>query len=128
MIAPGIRLALLADATVATAVSQRIYFQRLPQEPTYPAIVVELVSSNSNNAVNELPILMWSRVRIISWGKSYQQANELAETIERALNGRTFSVAGQEIRSITADTLRDLYEPAVEAYYTSQDFRIWHTH
>ena len=127
MIAPAIRLALLTETDVTDLVGSRVYFQRLPQEPTLPALVIELISGDPNNAVNSVPSLVWSRIRIISWGATYRAANELSQAVENALNARQFSADGTEIRSIVADTLRDFYEPAVEAYHSSQDFKIWHT-
>jgi hypothetical protein len=125
-IAPGIRTALLADGTVTAVVSTRIYFTMLPQEPTYPAITLELISGDPHNAIASLPTLVWSRVRVNAWGKTFGAANALALLVEAALNGKTISVAGLEIRSVYADGMQSLYEPAVEAHYISQDFRIWH--
>ena len=125
-IAPGIRLALLADGPVLAVTSTRIYFTMLPQEPTYPAITLQLISGDPHNALNSLPALVWSRVRANSWGKTFGAANALGLLVEAALNGKTISVTGLEIRSVYADGLQTLYEPAVEAHYATQDFRIWH--
>lgn len=126
MIAPGIRTAILADATVLAAVVDRCYFVKLPQKPTYPAITVELISGDPGNCLNELPALTWSRVRVNCWAKTYEAAYELATAVETALNGQTISVTGLEVRSVVADGMRDFYEPEVEAYYVTQDYRIWH--
>lgn len=126
MIAPGIRNAILADGTVTTAIVDRCYFVKLPQKPTYPAVTIELISGDPHNALNELPALTWSRVRVNCWGKTYEAAYELATAVETALNGQKISATGIEVRSVYADGMRDFYEPAVEAYYVTQDFRIWH--
>jgi hypothetical protein len=125
-IAPGIRTALLADGTVTAVVSTRVYFTMLPQEPTYPAITLQLISGDPHNALNSLPALVWSRVRANSWGKTFGAANALALQVEAALNGQTATVTGLVIRSCVADGMRSFYEPAVEAHYASQDYRIWH--
>lgn len=126
MIAPGIRLAILANATVLATVVDRCYFVKLPQKPTYPAITVELISGDLNNCLNELPALTWSRVRVNCWATTYEAAVELAAAVETALNGQTITVSGLLIRSVVADGMRDFYEPEVEAYYATQDYRIWH--
>ena len=125
-IAPGIRLALLADGPVAAVVSTRIYFTMLPQEPTYPAITLELISGNPGNTLNSVPTLVWSRVRANCWGRTFAAANALALLVEAALNGKRITVTGLVICSVVADGMQSLYEPAVEAHFLSQDFRIWH--
>jgi len=125
-IAPGIRLALLADGPVVAVVVARAYFTMLPQEPTYPAITIDLVSGDPNNALAELPALVWSRVRINCWGRTFGAANALALLVEAALNGQKIAVTGLSIRSVVADGMQSMYEPEVEAHYVTQDFRIWH--
>lgn len=126
MIAPGIRLALLADGPVAALVTDRVYFVKLPQKPTYPAITLELISGDPHNCLNSLPALTWSRVRVNCWAKTYEAAYGLATAVETALNGQQISVTGLEVRSVVADGMRDFFEPNVEAYYATQDYRIWH--
>ena len=126
-IAPGIRAALLNDGPVSGTVGgSRIYFKTLPQVPTYPAITLELISGNPDNTLDSLPALVWSRVRVNAWGKTYQAAMTLATQVETALNGKTITVSGLVIRSVVADGMHDEYEPAVEAHYICQDYRIWH--
>ena len=125
-IAPGIRTALLADAATATLVSTRIYFQHLPQEPTYPALVIEQVSADPHNAVNETQTLHWSRVRVHAWATTYAAADTLASTVQTALNGKKAAVTGLAIRSVVAEGPWDMYDPSVDAYQISQDFKIWH--
>lgn len=125
-IAPGIRLALLADGPVVAVVVARIYFVMLPQEPTYPAITIDLISGDPGNTLSELPALVWSRVRVNCWGRTFAAAHALALLVEAALNGQKITVSGLLIRSVVADGMQSLYEPEVEAHYISQDFRIWH--
>jgi hypothetical protein len=125
-IAPGIRTALLADVPVAAVVVTRVYFTMLPQEPVYPALTLEIISTNPGNALNSLPALVWSRVRVNAWAKTFAAAWSLAGLVETALNGKKITVSGLLIRSVVADGMQSLYEPAVEAHYISQDYRIWH--
>ena len=122
----GIRSAVLSDATVSNTVDTRAYYKMLPQNPTYPAITFEQIGSDPLNALNEVPALSWSRIRINCWGETYSDADSLAIAVENALNGQTFSLTGLEIGSIVADGMRDFYEPNVEAFYVTQDFRIFY--
>ncbi len=121
----GIRAALIANSTVSKLIDRRAYYKNLPQNPTYPAIVLEQISSDPLNTVNAVPALSWVRARVIAYGKTYADADELGIAVEDALNGQTFSLSGLEIGSIVADGMRDFYEPQVSAYYMTQDFRIY---
>jgi len=125
-IAPGIRTALAADTDVAAVVGTRIYFQRLPQEPTYPALTIEQITTDLYNTVNELQGLHWSRIRVHAWAQTYAAADTLAATVQTALNGKKITVSGLKIRSVVADGPWDSYDATADIYQLAQDFRIWH--
>lgn len=118
-----LRATLLANDPVLALVSTRIYWKKLPQEPTYPALTLELLNGDPQNTLASLPDLKWARVRVNAWNITYGTAFVVALAVETALNGQQFST----IKSVVAQGLRDMYEPAVEAYYVTQDFSIWHT-
>lgn len=117
-----LRAALIANAPVLAAVSTRISFMLLPQEPTYPALTLELIDGDPHNTVPSTQSLHWARVRINAWGRTYGSAYETAELVETALNGQQTAT----LRSINALGKRNMYEPNVEAHYTTQDFSIWY--
>ena len=123
----GVRTALLANATIKGLVSTRAYFKNLPQNPTYPCLLLEQISSDPLNTVATVPGLSWARIRVIAWGKTYAAADELGVAVENCLNGQTFSLTGLEIGSVVADGMRDMYEPNVTAHYMTQDFKIYYT-
>jgi len=122
----ALRASLLSVSAVSSLVSTRAYYKKLPQDPTYPAITLEQISGDPGNAVDKVPALSWGRIRINAWGKTYASADAVAEAVENALNGKKFSPTGIRIGSIVADGMRDFYEPEVEAYYISQDYRIYY--
>lgn len=122
----GLRSALLSNAAVAEIIDTRAYFKMLPQNPTYPALTLEQISGDPLNCVNEIPALSWTRIRINAWGETYSEADELAIAVETALNGQTFTLTGVTIGSIVADGMRDFYEPNVDAYYLTQDYKIFY--
>lgn len=123
----GLRSAILTNVTVAELIDTRAYFKKLPQNPIYPALTLEQISSDPLNCINEVPSLSWTRIRINAWAETYSEADELAIAVEDALNGQTFSLTGVTIGSIVADGLRDFYEPNVDAYYLTQDYKIFYT-
>lgn len=119
----ALRGALTGTAAVTALVGSRIYFVRLPQEPVLPAITMELLDGDPDNTISGAQALHWARVRIHSWASTYGAAYELALVVHTALNAQTFTT----LRSINGRGMHDLYEPAVFAYYISQDFSIGYT-
>jgi len=122
-LATAFRTALTGDAGVLALVSTRVYWKRLPQMPTYPAITLELIDGDPNNALNAVSGLHWARVRVNSWGSTYGAAYELAAAVTAALNGQKTST----LRSLVSQGKRDFFEPEVPAYYLSEDFSTLHT-
>jgi hypothetical protein len=118
----GLRSVLINKVGAGT----RVYFAKLPQNPTYPAVTLEQISGDPGNTVNSVPGLSWARIRANSWGRTYEEADTVAHAVEAELNGQKFNLEGVRIGSIVADGIRDFYEPEVEAYYMSEDFRIFY--
>ncbi len=126
-IAPALRLILTQITEVTTLTGTRLYFARLPQEPTYPAVTIQLTDRDPNNALASLPKLVRSSVLVRSWSTSYGAAHQLAYQIHSAINGQKFIVRDHSyLRSIVAGGMRDVYESEVDAYGIEQEFRIWH--
>jgi hypothetical protein len=127
LINPGLRTILLADSAVKAAVSNlRVYFVKLPQEPAYPAISMEVVGGDPGNVLHGVPKLQQTHVRIHCWSKTYAGASALMGIVEAAINGQQTAGGGLTIKSCTAGGRTDSYEETIEAYYTSQDFSLWH--
>lgn len=122
-LATTLRTVLLADDPLLARVSTRIYWKRLPQNPTYPALTLELISGDPQNTLHSISTLKWARVRINVWDTTYGSAYETAQVLEDAINGQTFTT----LRSIVGQGQQDMYEPEIDAYYLTQDFSIWHT-
>jgi hypothetical protein len=122
----AVRAVLITDTAVKALLVARVYPKMLPQAVTYPAATLELITDDPQNTLSAPGTLKWARVRVNAWGLTYAAAEGLAKKIETALNFKKGSFAGTEIRSVDPQGLRDFYEPAVEAYYHSQDFAIYY--
>lgn len=117
------RAVVLANSGVSDLVAARMYPMKLPQKPTFPAITYLLIDGDPHLNLQGNSSLHWAQVRVNAWGLTYGDAHVLANKIETAINGQTFTT----LRSIVGKGMRDLYEPAVDAYYATQDFSVWHT-
>jgi hypothetical protein len=88
---PGaaLRAHLVASAVVAGLAGPRIYPSRLPQKPTLPAVVYNVVSPGKlhshDGGLNSK--LARPRIQVDVWAVTYDEAQTLMEAIETALGG-----------------------------------------
>jgi hypothetical protein len=123
----GVRYVLINDAGVLALVGTRVYSGILPQDPTYPAVTIQPITENDNNALASLPALRWARLQIDSWAETYAEAKDLHDKICVALNGQTYNPSGVRIGSIVAQTGGQYsYEPSVGVHRRTRDYGFWY--
>lgn len=106
-------------AAVSTLAGTRIYPVFLPQDPTYPAISYQRISSQPQVAIGGFCNLDNPRIQIDCWASSYSAVKSLAEAVRDAM----MSAPGFNALELSD---QDLYEPEVEVYRVSIDFSCWH--
>jgi hypothetical protein len=100
MIEDKIRAILAATSAVTNITSTRIYVGILPQSPTYPAITIQPITFDPDNAVAEENSLKRDRIQIDCWGETYADADGLYRVAISALNLNQFSGTGYRIGSL----------------------------
>lgn len=113
---------LTGDAGVTDLVGQRVYPLRLPQEPTYPAIMYQRVSTNEAHTHDQAGGLAESRVQFDCLAVTYSQAQALAAAVRAALNGWVDD--GNGILACLLENQIDLYEDTTESYRVVLDFML----
>ena len=77
------RIFLAAQSTVTDLVSTRIYPNRLPDNPTVPAVVYQRISTLNELASGDVP-LRRIRLQVDCWGDRYEDVVAVAEAIHTA--------------------------------------------
>lgn len=129
----AVRDRLMADATVASLVADRVYQLVLAQQPTLPAIRIQLIDEPQSYHFRGPDGSKRARVQIDSFGREaagYLAVNEVAEAVEGALSGLRFTVPGSpsdlQITAAFLDARRVLYEgEELRLVRVLQEFIIW---
>lgn len=104
----------------------RVYPVRLPQNPTYPCATFQVISEPRSHSM-EGRVAANPLVQIDCWAKTYQEAQDLASAVERAMDMFSGRMGGVlNVLSCLQRERQDFYEPDVDDYRVSLDFAIWH--
>lgn len=121
---------LSGDATVSGLVGTRIYPQTLPQEPTYPAITYDRVSTRAIQCRGNGSYKA-SRWQFDCYAITYLGAEALGQAIEDSLTTWT-RASGPRVSVVLAENWRDGFEDIVlgdastGVYRATLDFFIWY--
>ena len=127
----AVRSILIADATVTSLVSSRVYPQRRPQGTAVPAIVYQNVFQATNEALATQGGIKRTRLSVEVFDSTYGDTKTLRNAVESALINYTGTTQGETINSLRLESAVDIDEskdPAGDFGYfrTILDFVIWH--
>lgn len=128
MMEAAIRTLLLADATVAGLVADRIYPLVLPQKPTLPAVTYQRISTPIQYAQGG-PSLATPRLQIDCWAGDYDSAKALAAAVAAVLSGYKGTTGGLKVLGVFSGG-RDSESFEADArptslYRNSSDYMVW---
>lgn len=124
-----LRAFILADSTVLSLVSARMYPHKLPQSPTVPAISYEVISEVRGHTMGGRDKLPATRVQIDAWATTYAQASQLGDAILFRLDAYRGLLNGSpstEVSGVFADTQRTMFDSEPELHRVSRDFFLFH--
>ena len=122
----GLRTHLLADVPVTALVVARIYPIKLPQNPTYPALTYEMISTIPFRGLAGDSGLERARARIHCWAETYTGAIDLATKVRTAVADFSVLMGTTTVRSTKFETWNDIFEDVPEVYRRVADFFIAH--
>lgn len=75
-----------------TPLGNRVYPLVLPQNPTYPSVVYQRISSYDTQTINGTQSLDMGRFQIKVYATSYKNAIDTAELVKTALSGKALKL------------------------------------
>jgi len=117
----AIRARLLAAPAVAALVGQRVYPSKMPQAPTFPTVVLQVIS---DVPVDSLAVaydgrLSIARLQVDCYAPTYLQAHQVADAVDQVVSELT-----EVGLSAVKETSQDLYDDEVERHRVSMDFAV----
>lgn len=126
MIYEALRTRLIATANVQSIVSSRIYPVKMPDNPTFPAISMQMVSALHEESLSGSSGLVGALLQLDCWAASINTAHDLAEKVRLALEGFRGTVASHDIQGITDWQTIDSFDDDTAIYRVSCLSRVWH--
>lgn len=128
----GYRTYLQSKSTVTTHVAGRVYFQALPQDPTFPAIVLNLLQCESRRHLTDAAGLARAQLQVDVYADTHDTAYTAAEAVRLVTEHYTGAWGATTVRNAFVESSRDITEPPVDGSQLfvriwSLDVIAWHT-
>jgi hypothetical protein len=127
-IAEGLRVFLLADATVAGLVGTRVFPVILPQAAVLqqgPAITYQYVGGASDISTDGATGLTNPTFQIDCWAMTYSAMDGLFEAVRKRLNGHRGTMGTVAVYGVFLVRKRDLYDNEAKIHRRTADWSIW---
>jgi len=102
------------------------YYPRLPQNPTLPASVYQVISTPRVMSHSGYSNLAMPRIQVTIFGLTYTVVKQIADAYRSALNGFKGTMSGIRIDTIQLADERDNYDPVTQYFQRSIDLIIHH--
>lgn len=106
----GLVAHLKADATIVGLVGERIYHEKLPQKPIYPAIAYARTSTERTMTLAGPTSLTQVRLALDVWASTSAEMKSVAGAVRAAVSGVTGNLGGTSIQHCTYESEADLSE------------------
>lgn len=112
-----LRAILVADPDVAAIIGSRAYQGRLPREPTFPAIVYQMISRPQDGLTG----IVQARMQYTCMAESWREAADLADAVRCALHGYRGVRDGARIEDVRYAGQHDDYDETTGIYWIPVD-------
>ena len=112
-----LRAILVADPDVAAIIGSRAYQGRLPREPTFPAIVYQMISRPQDGLTG----IVQARMQYTCMAESWREAADLADAVRCALHGYRGARDGARIEYIQYAGQHDDYDETTGIHWIPVD-------
>ena len=117
---------LSGTAGVSALVGTRVYPKVMPQQPTMPALVYQMIDNNRTQVHRGQTTGAKARVQVTCWGSTTASCEAVSEQVRLAMIGAVGSVASVTIDGVVCEQETEGYEPDTQRHFIAMDFFVWH--
>jgi len=125
-VAAAIRDRLVNESTVSAIVGNRVYRSVLPQNPVFPALVLDVLIDKPRDTIDGAASLFRADIQVDCWSQKASEAAALAEAVRLALQGYRGTHLSVKLRGIYITEQLDGFEPEVSDYKQILRFGVWY--
>lgn len=122
----ALRSRVLTSGTIVTLLTDRIYYQKLPDNTLFPAISIEKVSSRRLQTLQGYSGLTDAFFSINIFSRSGGDSETIAKEVKTVLDGFRGTISGVDVQAVLSDNEINLWEQDTEVYHIVSDFRIFY--
>ena len=111
----------------ATAAAGRIYPAILPQNPTYPAITYQEISSVRTHAMGQDGPMTRVRAQVNVWATSHAEARAVANQVANSLSRYWATIGATRVLDVLLDNDMTFYESETQTRRVTQDYTLFLT-
>ncbi len=112
-----LRAILVTDPDVAAIIGSRAYQMHLPREPTFPAVVYQMISRTQDAQTG----IVRARIQYTCMAESWRGAADLADAVRCALHGYRGVRDGARIEDVRYAGQHDDYDETTRIYWIPVD-------
>jgi len=108
------------NSIIGSGSSARIYPLKLPQNPDYPAVTYQVISSPRHHDID----VSYPRIQYTTFARTYGEAKELSEYLRLHLQRLKGVLSEVHIKQVEYINAVEFYQDDAGVYYIPQDFKI----
>jgi hypothetical protein len=124
MIDEAVEERLLADASLAALVSDRVYPDKYPQGVSFPFVVYHQVSETAGYSHDGDSNLDTDRFQFDCYGSTKASAQAVKNALRALLSGKRFTASNIRVTSCRLDNSLGGYDDVLKAWRYIQDYMI----
>lgn len=133
MIEQALRALFTGDAGLAALLDKRVYPERLPQNPRYPALTAAIVAGQSTYSMDGASGLANPRIQVDCYAETKDGVIALRDKVMAALSGYRGSAGAPAVEIYGAFRVSEIDAPGSElngagprVWRKTLDFIVWH--
>jgi hypothetical protein len=115
-----------AHAGLNALIAGRLYTLRMPQNPTYPAVVVTRIAETYEHASGADETTRRALFQFSCWDTEYEDAKDVVDQVVSAFSRYSGTLDSTVIEQVFMENQQDFYDDEAEKHHVAIDATVWY--